>query len=264
MSIISISRGSYYRGKEVALKVAANLGYACISRDTILESSKEYDIPELKIMHNFQYAVQILERQSFGRERFVNFISSAILNHLKNDMYVYHGVAGQFFLRDVGHVLKVRIIADMEERVAAEAERAKLSRDEARRQLRIDDEERRKWALLLYGIDIVDPGLYDMVINISAMSVDNAVELIIKAVSFPCFLPTEASVRRINDLALTAEVRAALFDFPTAGVFVDEGRVHVHVKAPEEQSPAIVTRIETALAGIEGMGSLEIRIAPYY
>jgi len=85
--------------------------------------------------------------------------------------------------------------------------------------LRVDDEERRKWALLLYGIDIVDPGLYDVVINISAMSVDNAVELIIKAVGFPCYQPTEASVRRIRDLALTAEVKAALFDFPTAGVF---------------------------------------------
>jgi len=46
--------------------------------------------------------------------------------------------------------------------------------------------------------------------------------------------------------------------------FVDEGRVHVHVKAPEEQSPAIAARIEDALGGMEGMGSLEIRIAPYY
>jgi len=45
-----------------------------------------------------------------------------------------------------------------------------------------------------------------------------------------------------------------LFDFPTAGVFVDEGRVHVHVKAPEEQSPAIAARIEDALGGMEGSG----------
>jgi cytidylate kinase len=264
MAIISISRGSYYRGKEVAQKVADALGYACFSRDTILESSKEYDIPELKVMHDFQHAVQILERLSFGRERYINFISSSILRLLKNDRCVYHGVAGQFFLRDVSHVLKVRIIADMEERVAAEAARASISRDEARRQLKIDDEERRKWALLLYGIDIVDPGLYDMVLNISSMSSDNAVELVARAVDFPCFQPTPASTGKLRDLALTAEVKAALFDFPTAGVFVQEGGVHIHVKAPMEQSSAISARIEEAVRGIEGLETLEINIAPYY
>lgn len=264
MSIVSISRGSYYRGKEVAQKVAEILGYACISRDTILESSKEYDIPELKVMHNFQHAVQILERLSFGRERYINFISSSILNLLKQDRYVYHGVAGQFFLQGVGHVLKVRVIADMEERVVAEAERADITRDEARRRLKIDDEERRKWALLLYGIDIFDPGLYDMVVNISAMSIDNAAELIVTAISFPCYQPTEESRRRMRDLALTAEVKATLFDYPTAGVFVDNGRVHIHVKAPEDQSSAIAARIEETVAGLEGLEKLEVRIAPYY
>ncbi len=157
MSIISISRGSYHRGSEVAQKVAEVLGYACISRDTILASSREFDTPEIRVMHNFQYAVQTLERLSFGRERFVNFISSSILRFLKNDRYVY-----------------------------------------------------------------------------------------------------------LQDLALTAEVKAALFDFPTAGVFVDAGRVHIHVKAPENQSAAISARIERAVGGIEGLAASEIRIAPYY
>jgi hypothetical protein len=36
MSIITISRGSYSRGKEVAEKVAAALGYECISREILL------------------------------------------------------------------------------------------------------------------------------------------------------------------------------------------------------------------------------------
>ena len=264
MSIVSISRGSYYRGSEVAYKVAGLLGYTCISRDTILESSKDYDVPEIKVMHNFQYAVQTLERLSFGRERYIHFISSAILRHLKKDNHVYHGLAGQFFLHDVGHVLKVRIIAEMEERVLAEAARANISPEKARLQLTIDDEERRKWAMLLYGIDIVDPSLYDMVLNISSMDTDNAADLIAKAVGFPCFQPTEASRKRIEDHALSAEVKVALFDFPTAGVFVDTGKVVVHVKAPEEQVDAVHARISASLQGIEGLRELEIRIAPYY
>lgn len=264
MTIVSISRGSYYRGSEVAHKVADLLGYTCISRDTILESSPDYDVPEIKVMHNFQYAVQTLERLSFGRERFINFISSAILRHLKKDNHVYHGLAGQFFLHDVGHVLKVRIIADMEERVFAEAVRKGISPDEARLHLKIDDEERRKWAMLLYGIDIVDPSLYDMVLNISSMDTGDAATLIAKAAGFTCYQPTESSLKKIGDLALSAEVKAALFDFPTAGVFVDAGKVHIHVKAPEEQSVAVEAKIRETLRDIEGLRDLELRIAPYY
>ena len=36
MAVITISRGSYSRGKEIAEKVAAKLGYTCISRDLLL------------------------------------------------------------------------------------------------------------------------------------------------------------------------------------------------------------------------------------
>ena len=40
MPIITISRGSYSKGKEVAEKVARKLGYRCIARDAIIETSK--------------------------------------------------------------------------------------------------------------------------------------------------------------------------------------------------------------------------------
>ncbi|MGO8880778.1 MAG: cytidylate kinase family protein [Desulfomonilaceae bacterium] len=53
MAIITISRGSYYRGREVAEKLAAQLGYECISREIILEASKEFNIPEIKLVRAF-------------------------------------------------------------------------------------------------------------------------------------------------------------------------------------------------------------------
>jgi hypothetical protein len=37
MSIVTIYRGSYSRGKEVAEKLAAELNYGCISREIILD-----------------------------------------------------------------------------------------------------------------------------------------------------------------------------------------------------------------------------------
>lgn len=264
MPIISISRGSYHRGRDVAHAVAEILRYECISRDSLLENSEEFDIPEIRLMPNVKHAAQVLERFSFGRERFINYMSSSILRFLKKDNHIYHGLAGQFFVDKVRHVIKVRVIADLNERVTAEAERKGVSEEQARLQLIQDDEERRKWAMLLYGIDISEPDNYDMVLNISTMGVEEAASLIVKAAHFPCYQATEESTRHIQNLALKSEVKAALFDYPQASVFVDDGFVRIQIKVPEEQGAVVQQRIETALQGLEGLKSAEIRVSNYY
>ncbi len=48
MSIITISRGSHSRGKEVAEKWAAKLNCECVSRDILLEACAEFNIAEIK------------------------------------------------------------------------------------------------------------------------------------------------------------------------------------------------------------------------
>lgn len=50
MPIITISRGSYSKGKEVAEKAAEKLGYKIISRDIMLGASEEFDVPEIRLV----------------------------------------------------------------------------------------------------------------------------------------------------------------------------------------------------------------------
>ena len=151
MSIITISGGSYSRGKEVAEKLAQSLGYECLSRDILLEASERYNIPEIKLIRAIHDAPSILERFTYGKEQYVAFIRAALLRHVQKDNVVYHGLAGHFLLRGIPHVLKVRILADLEDRVAEEMKRENISADEARRIIEKDDEERRKWSRSLLG-----------------------------------------------------------------------------------------------------------------
>jgi len=60
MGIITVARGSYSHGQEIAEKVAQKLGYDCISREVILEASKEFNIPEIKLTQAFEDAPSIL------------------------------------------------------------------------------------------------------------------------------------------------------------------------------------------------------------
>ncbi|MBU4002727.1 MAG: cytidylate kinase-like family protein, partial [Proteobacteria bacterium] len=49
MSIVTISRGSYSRGREVAEKLSLALNFECVSREIILEASEQFNIPEIKL-----------------------------------------------------------------------------------------------------------------------------------------------------------------------------------------------------------------------
>ncbi len=209
MAIITISRGSYYRGKEVAEKLAQELGYQCISREILLEASAEFNIPEIKLIRAIQDAPSILERFTRQKEKYVAFIRAALLKHVQKDNVVYHGLFGHFFLQDIPHVLKVRIVGDLEARVADEVKREGISADKAREIITRDDEERRKWALYLYGADAWDATLYDLVIHLKTISVDDAVSLIRHALELPGFQTTPQSQEAIDSLVEAARMEMA-------------------------------------------------------
>src|SRR5208337_821533 len=153
MSIVTISRGSYSHGKEVAQKLAQRLGYECLSREVILRASEHFNVPEIKLARAIHDAPSIFDRLTYGTERYIAYIREALLHHLVKDNVVYHGLAGHFFVQGVSHVLKVRILADIEDRVAEEMKRQGISAEEARAFIQKDDEERYRWSYHLYGID---------------------------------------------------------------------------------------------------------------
>jgi cytidylate kinase len=226
MSIITISRGSYSRGKEVAEKLSQKLGYECISRDLIIEASNEFNIPEIKLKRALHDAPSVLERFTRGKERYIRFFRSALLSYALKDNIVYHGLAGHYFLKEVPHVLKVRIIADFEDRVGEEMKREGISELEARYILKKDDEERRKWGLHLYGIDTWDPQLYDLVLHIGRLTADDAVDILHETVQKDSYKSSPLSQKILNDLALSARVENVLVRIaPKMTVRSDDGIV---------------------------------------
>lgn len=212
MSIITISRGSYSHGKEVAEKVAQELGYESVSRDALLEASRDFYIPQIKLVHAMDDAPSFFERFTYGKEKYIAYIQAAILKRLQNDNAVYHGLAGHFFLRDISHVLKVRIIANMKARVRIVMEREGVSRRRALSMVRRIDQARTKWSKHLYGIDSWDSRLYDLVINIERITIDDAVDMICRTARLDCFKTTPESQRAMDDLVRSAEAKLAEMD----------------------------------------------------
>lgn len=211
MSIITITRGSYSRGKEVAERLSKKLNYECIARDILLEASEEYDIPEIKLIRALNDSPKVLERFFGGSERYVKYYRSALLQHAWKDNIIYHGLAGHFFLKDIPHVLKIRINADINTRVKEEMARENISAEDALYILKKDDEERRKWGIQVYGMDPWDSRLYDLVINICTLSLEDAVDLIYGVLQKPTFKTTPESQALVERLATVAQKESAVY-----------------------------------------------------
>lgn len=212
MAIITISRGSYSKGKEIAEAVAGQLGYTCVSREVILEASDRFNIPEIKMIKAIHDAPSILDRFSHGKTAFIAYYQSALTRCVQKDNVVYHGLAGHLLLKGIPHLLKVRIITDLSVRVKNEMAQNGLGEQEARALILKDDEERRNWTKSLYGADPWDSSLYDLVMCIDKFTKENAVDFICRAASLDQFKATKASAQTAKDLALACEVKAALID----------------------------------------------------
>jgi cytidylate kinase len=263
MCIITISRGSYSHGREVAEKVAKELDYQCVSREILLEASEQFHIPEIKLVRAIHDPFSAFNRFTYGKEKYIAYLHAALLKWVQKDNVVYHGLAGHFFLQEIPHVLKIRVIADLEDRVKEEMKREGISAEEARYILKKDDDERRRWGLQLYGHDTVDSSLYDLVVHIKRKKIDDVVGLILYAAKMPCFQTTPESQKIMNNLALAAEVKAALVnEFPTSTVTAKDGAVFVKIEVQLSQQAKTTDAIKAIAARIDGVKEVDVYAAP--
>lgn len=261
MSIITISRSFCSKGKVVAEKVAQAMGYECISREVLLEASEQFNVPEIKLARAIHDGPTIYDRFSHGKERYIAFIKSALLNRLKKGDIVYHGLAGHFFIQDVPHILKVRLLEDMESRVAEKMERENVTEAVARKGIAKDDKERYNWSTSLYKIDTRDADLYDLLINHRYISVENSVDIICNTLKLPYFKETERAKAQLEDLALSASIKAVIVNkYYSAEVTSKAGKVVIKLPEPVSQVEKTKNEMKSLIEGTQGINELYFNI----
>ena len=145
----------------------------------------------------------------------------------------------------------------MDFRTKAVMDKNKLNRDEAVAYIRKVDDERARWTQFLYGVDWRDPGLYDLVINISRMDIASACELVCHSVTLDQFKETPEWEKAKHDLAFGADVRAMIAIDKSIGasdrgieVEADDGTITITGKV---DSPSDAEKIRNVALGIPGV-----------
>ena len=258
MTIVTISRGSYSMGKAVAEEVAKRLNFACISRDVLLEASAQFNRPEVQLHHAISDAPSFLDRITHGRQKYIAFIQSALVRHVCQDNIVYHGLGGHLLLKDISHVLKVRIVADLEVRAQVVMKRDQITHAEAVKLIHKLDQDRHKWTRTLYGVEPWDASLYDLQLNVPRYKVADAAQIICQSVEMNAFKTTAESRQAIQDLALACQVKAALADdFPLISVTCHYGNVVVYGVSGDRQARKLRSGIDAIRPAIDGIHNIE-------
>ena len=264
MGIITISRGSYSRGKEIAERLSQKIGYECISREILLKASEDFNVPEVKLIHAIQGAPSIFDRLKHGKKKYIAFICETFLEHIQKDNVIYHGLAGQFFTKEIPNILKVRITANIDYRINIVMKRENVSEDKARHILDKIDAERREWSMYLYGIDIKNPDLYDIILHIDRLEVNDAVEILFNLAKRPCFQTTLETQKKLKDILIAVKAYSILVNrFPEVNIKSKDGVVIMSIETSLSVENELSKKFEKLLKNIDGVKEVKTNVIPF-
>ena len=126
MSIVTISHEMGAGGPEIGQQVAERLGYNYVDHELISDAARRYGLLEEKLEHLDESKPSLFERFDAETRRYITAMQTAFYEFAEQDRVVLMGRGGQWLLRGVSHVLRVRVMAPFDIRV-------KRLGDEARR-----------------------------------------------------------------------------------------------------------------------------------
>ena len=252
MPIVTIYRGAFTAGEEIAKSVARSLGYRCVSREVLIEASRRCGISEAKLN-------EVLEKDPHWWERWLQnmrpyrvALQTAMCEVAQGGNIVYHGHIGHELLPGIRHVLKVMLTAPLEFRIKQVQSQQGLDEAKARRYIDHVDEARTRRLLTLFGTDWRDITRYDLALNVAQVGIEGATRVIVEAARLERYQPTAASEQDFQNLTLASRVQAALVMSPairSLGITVQAEKGEVHVSGictysvPEDEIVSLVKSI---------------------
>lgn len=249
MQLICISRGSYSCGKAFAESLARKLGCTCIGREELLERATLAGIAAGKLEMACIKPRGLNERMMLEREHYQAFVTSVLAELALSGPLIYHGLTGHLLFKGVPHVLRIRVVTDMETRIKSVSDRLGLDRAKAKKYIDELEEDRRKWVRTFYNIDWDQSRCYDFLVNVEHANVENVASAFCAVAQLPEFRETPAARVALENLLLASRCRVALAEddrtySASFQVQADRGNVSVsylprYVKVAEFISPAI-------------------------
>ncbi len=182
---ITISREAGARGTSVGVELGKRLGWPVYDQELIHKIAEEIGRPTFQVRGVDEKHFSWLEDTLSGLFSEYHVNPSA---YLKKLIATVRGLGamgkcvivgrGSSFLLLPASTLRVRLIADMPDRIQAIGRREGLSDRDAARWIEKTEEDRTLFLQKTFGKVVSDPHNYDLILNMSRLSVEEAAEAI--------------------------------------------------------------------------------------
>jgi len=267
MPIITIFSGGFCQENPVVQEVIARTGYRQITDDDIVaEASRRSAMPESKIKRAFSAKSSVFNKFTLEKERALAFIKLAVADAISKDNALLTCYSGQLIPAAVSHTLRVCLIAPQKHRTAAAAEQEGISEKEAAKLVQKREEDCSFWIDSLFGnSDPWDPALYDIVIPVDKMSVQEAAALIGDWAGKDIIQQTDESKQALDDFQLAAETKAALVQQGhTVEVSAKNGAITLTINKHVLMLNRLQEELKSITEPIAGVKSVETKIGKDY
>lgn len=265
MAIITICRGTKSGGQALAECLAAQLQYPIVAREVLQHAADELDVSEESLSREWQRAPRLWNRQSAERRLYITAVQAALAEYVAGGDLVYHGRAGQLLLAGLPGVLRVRLIAPVSRRIQTLMETEQMDSTVAEQYIRHVDGVRERWVKMMYGRDVHDPLLYNVVINLKTLSVPAACAMVTKAAEQPDFAVTDVVRSRLLDFRLACRVKLELAKRRGTRALdlqieAHGGEIDVFGTAPALKSGNMGEQIVQTARSVEGVEEVRLRL----
>jgi cytidylate kinase len=211
MSIITVSRQYGSLGKEIAERLAAELGYKFLDKKSLESQYGKFGIPDVSFEKYDEKSPGFFEYFKSGKDRYLRYLKTTVFENSKDGTCVICGRGGQLILRGIPGVLHIRIVSSMETRINHVSETLKCDKKNAEKIIIHNDRDRSGFHKFFFEHNWKDMDLYDVIINTDNIGLDSTVETIKTLNKCKClnYDPDELK-QKLEDKFIAQEVIIAL------------------------------------------------------
>lgn len=199
MPVITISRQFGAGGLTLGKRLAQRFNFKLVDREIIDEISKRAKVSAkyVQVVEDGagDFLNELISEIAAGRFGFVSararegwtdldtddyigFVRKTVTQAAEQDDVIIIGRGGQFIVPHRSQVIKIMLLAEMEDRIRFMSDHYQVSLSQAEKWVRKEEKRRDEFLKLFDSRDPEDPRLYHAVINTSLVSLEEAEEMV--------------------------------------------------------------------------------------
>ena len=268
MAVITFSREMGTGAFRIAEEVAKRLKYTFVDGARISAIAPKYGLSADLLQMVDEKPPSYITAEDRKRAAALNTVELILLDFARKGNVILYGRGGQDLLKECRNVLRLRFIADFEERAERFAEREWIDPDMARSMIRRSDHQRGGFIHFYFDRDWQDPLGYDLVFNTSRMSEEAIMECIVAAAKDPHLKEADkAAAELIDNTVLMKKIETALLnstdlDYRPFTIDVQKGKVFISGYLATEKEKKEAIRIVESVKGVKSLQE-DIQVVNY-